>query len=53
MPPMTPIAKLKAQLFSALLEKNRSDLTDTEIDMMYTLSQDSDIQKVLSAAVKI
>ena len=52
MPPMTPIAKLKVQLYSALMQKHRNDLTDSEIDIMFAFSKDDDIHKVLLAAVK-
>jgi len=52
MPPMTPVAKLKVQLYSALLQKHRADLSDSEIDIMYAMMKDDDIQSVLSSAVK-
>ena len=49
---MTPVAKLKVQLYSALLQKHRADLSDSEIDIMYAMMKDEDIQSVLSSAVK-
>ena len=46
------IKNLKLELYRELLKKDNKDLTDNEIDIMYTLSKDKDIQDTLERAKK-
>jgi hypothetical protein len=41
------IKELKLDLYRALLLKEVSGLTDTEIDILYYLAEDEDIQEIL------
>jgi hypothetical protein len=43
----------KRRLYGALISKhrNRLELSDIEVNLMYTLSKDDDIQKILNAAM--
>ena len=41
------LTELKRELYHALLVKDKDRLTDTEIEMMYNLALDDDIQKLL------
>jgi len=47
---MKTIQELKIDLYRALLGKDITDLTSTEIDIMYYLAQDEEIQQVLREA---
>jgi hypothetical protein len=43
--------QLKIDLYKALLDKPIEDLSDREIDILYILSRDYDIQKILQYAL--
>jgi len=47
---MTTTKQLKSALYSALLAKDITDLTDTEIDIMFYLAEDEQVQEVLREA---
>ena len=47
---MTTTKQLKSALYSALLAKDITDLTSTEIDIMYYLAEDEQVQEVLREA---
>lgn len=44
---MQTVAELKRELYSMLLHTDTNTLTDSEVDMMFALSNDEDIQSVL------
>jgi hypothetical protein len=47
------IIELKRRLYSALLNKCKTgEITDTELNIMYELSHDADIQKLFQARTK-
>jgi hypothetical protein len=41
------LSEAKSKLYSLLLSKLPDDMTDNEVDIMYLLSKDEDIQKRL------
>jgi hypothetical protein len=43
------VKELKVGLYRALLFKETSEITDNEIDIMYYLSEDEEIQEILGA----
>lgn len=43
----TELKTAKAQLYKALLEKPREALTESEVQLMFTLAGDQDIQDIL------
>jgi hypothetical protein len=47
---MKTTKELKCALQSALLAKDITDLTDTEVDIMYHLALDEEVQEVLREA---
>ena len=47
---MKTTKQLKIDLYSALLAKDITDLTSTEIDIMYYLAEDEQVQEVLREA---
>jgi hypothetical protein len=47
---MKTTKQLKIDLYSALLAKDITDLTSTEIDIMYFLAEDEQVQEVLREA---
>ena len=47
---MTTTKQLKSALYSALLAKDITDLTDTEIDIMFYLAEDEQVQELLREA---
>lgn len=49
---MTTIKQLKIDLYRELLAKDISDLTDNELDIMYYLAEDEDVQEVLNQAAE-
>jgi hypothetical protein len=46
----TSISQLKKSLYLSLLRKGAGLLTDTEVNIMYSLSLDYDVQEVLEKA---
>ena len=46
------ILEAKRRLYSLLLKRKVEDLTTKEVDILYALSKDWDIQKLLSKNVK-
>jgi sirohydrochlorin ferrochelatase len=44
---MDEIAKLKAQLYLELAKKTEKELTENEVDILFLLSKDNDIQQAL------
>lgn len=42
----------KINLYLSLLKKSDDELTDSEIDLMYLLSKDKDIQQLLNDSLK-
>lgn len=48
---VTDLKSIKVALYSALLKKWHRDLSDSEVDLMFTLSTDADIQEFLSATL--
>ena len=47
------VKEAKRKLFNLLLEYPRDTLTDNEVDIMYLLSKDRDIQEILEKAIKL
>ena len=46
------ISDIKTVLYSMLLSLGNDDLSDNEVELMYCLSKDFDIQQILEKAVK-
>jgi hypothetical protein len=44
------IRNAKIDLYRLLLAKEPDDMSETEVDLLFTLSKDSDVQAVLSGA---
>ena len=49
---MKTVKQLKCELYSRLLQIEHQFLTDNEVDIMFSLAKDSDVQDVLSMNVK-
>ena len=45
---LSPIQQTKANLYKLLLEKDITTLTDVEIELMYQLAKDEEIQAILN-----
>ena len=45
---MKTVKQLKCELYSRLLQIEHQFLTDNEIDIMFSLAKDSEVQEVLS-----
>ena len=48
---MHRVAELKRELYVMLLHTNKNNLTDSEVDIMFVLSKDEDIQSVLQRSI--
>lgn len=46
------IRQAKVWLYHLLLKKSNDELTDTEVDILFHLSKDRDIQNVLAKEIK-
>lgn len=43
--------ELKVELYRQLLSLQDSEITDNEIDLMYSLSKDEEVQRVLNTKI--
>ena len=46
------LIELKRKLFVALLDLSNDELSDNEVDLMFNLSKDEQIQELLKKAIK-
>jgi hypothetical protein len=49
---MKTVKQLKCELYHRLLQIEHQFLTDNEVEIMFSLAKDSDVQDVLSMNVK-